>query len=136
MFFGFLFVLIGQPTWFYDTMTGLNLFPEEYTAYSRTFDWLVRSTQWLEPTIYLACDWVIYEDQGKRLSSAKHDFLLLYWARRSQMYSNKYIYPSRISAIYPPPHSENSVHPNQWSALTKYKQVDEYIKPRIIPKEN
>ena len=37
-FFGFLFVLIGQNTWFYDTMIGLELLPSEVTAYSKTFD--------------------------------------------------------------------------------------------------
>ena len=26
-FIGFLFVLIGQPTWFYDLMVGLEMYP-------------------------------------------------------------------------------------------------------------
>lgn len=37
-FFGFLFVLIGQPTWFYDTMTGLELLPPAVSAIKMTFD--------------------------------------------------------------------------------------------------
>ena len=37
-FFGFFFVLIGQPTWFYDQAVALNLLPEEFTDYDKVFD--------------------------------------------------------------------------------------------------
>ena len=36
--FGLLFVLLGAPNFYYETMTGLALFPPEATAYSSTFD--------------------------------------------------------------------------------------------------
>ena len=36
--FGFLFVLLGEPTWYYDTVTGLNLLPPAFTSYQLTFD--------------------------------------------------------------------------------------------------
>jgi hypothetical protein len=36
--FGFLFVLLGDPTWFYVTMTGLNLLPSQFTDYDKVFD--------------------------------------------------------------------------------------------------
>ena len=37
-YIGFLFVLIGQPTWWYDTVTGMDLLPPAVTAYKLTFD--------------------------------------------------------------------------------------------------
>ena len=37
-FFGWLFVLIGEPTFFYKTMIDLNLLPPGVSAYSSTFD--------------------------------------------------------------------------------------------------
>ena len=36
--FGFLFVLIGQPTWYYDNVVALNLMPPAVTSYKLTFD--------------------------------------------------------------------------------------------------
>ena len=36
--FGLLFVLVGSPTWWYDTVTGLELLPPGVTFYSNTFD--------------------------------------------------------------------------------------------------
>ena len=32
-YFGWIFVILGAPTWFYDFMTGLNLLPAGVTAW-------------------------------------------------------------------------------------------------------
>ena len=34
-YFGWIFVFLGAPTWFYDFVTGLNLLPPAATSYSK-----------------------------------------------------------------------------------------------------
>ena len=36
--FGFLFVLFGDPQWYYMTITGLDMFPPLATDYALSFD--------------------------------------------------------------------------------------------------
>ena len=36
--FGWIFVILGAPSWFYDFTTGLNMIPPAATAYTTTFN--------------------------------------------------------------------------------------------------
>ena len=35
MYFGWIFVILGAPTWYYDFVTGLNLLPPAATGYTQ-----------------------------------------------------------------------------------------------------